>query len=60
MTPMERPTTAHPLLILAMGQRDSFAKRFGTEEPDASPEQVEQMRSSSAASVHHVHVVFCP
>lgn len=46
MTPMERPTTADPLLILAMDQRDSFAKLFGTEEPDASPEQVEQMRAA--------------
>jgi len=43
---MERPTTAHPLLILAMDQRDSFAKLFGTEEDEATPEQVEQMRAA--------------
>ncbi len=43
---MERPTAAHPLLILAMDQRDSFAKLFGTEEGEASTEQVEQMRAA--------------
>ncbi|GAB2585554.1 2-deoxy-5-keto-D-gluconate 6-phosphate aldolase domain-containing protein [Microlunatus antarcticus] len=43
---MERPTTAHPLLILAMDQRDSFAKLFGTEEDEATPEQVERMRAA--------------
>lgn len=43
---MERPTTANPLLILAMDQRDSFAKLFGTEEDEASPEQIEQMRAA--------------
>jgi myo-inositol catabolism protein IolC len=43
---MERPTTADPLLILAMDQRDSFAKLFGTEEDEATPEQVEQMRAA--------------
>jgi myo-inositol catabolism protein IolC len=43
---MERPTTADPLLILAMDQRDSFAKLFGTEEADATPEQVQQMRTA--------------
>ena len=46
MAPMERPTTANPLLILAMDQRDSFATLFGTEEADASPEQVERMRAA--------------
>ena len=46
MVPMERPTTADPLLILAMDQRDSFAKLFGTEEDEATPEQVEQMRAA--------------
>ncbi len=43
---MERPTTANPLLILAMDQRESFAKLFGTEEDEATPEQVEQMRAA--------------
>jgi myo-inositol catabolism protein IolC len=43
---MGRPTAANPLLILAMDQRGSFAKLFGTEEDDASPEQVEQMRAA--------------
>jgi myo-inositol catabolism protein IolC len=43
---MERPTTARPLLILAMDQRDSFAKLFGTEEADATPTQIEQMRAA--------------
>ncbi len=41
-----RPTAADPLLILAMDQRDSFAKLFGTEEDEASPEQVTQMRAA--------------
>ena len=43
---MDRPTSARPLLILAMDQRDSFAKLFGTEEHEATPEQVEQMRAA--------------
>jgi myo-inositol catabolism protein IolC len=43
---MERPTADHPLLILAMDQRDSFAKLFGTEETSASPEDVERMRAA--------------
>ncbi|WP_170854219.1 2-deoxy-5-keto-D-gluconate 6-phosphate aldolase domain-containing protein [Microlunatus flavus] len=43
---MERPTSARPLLILAMDQRDSFAKLFGTEEQEATPDQVEQMRAA--------------
>jgi myo-inositol catabolism protein IolC len=43
---MERPTTANPLLILAMDQRGSFATLFGTEEDEATPEQVEQMRAA--------------
>src|SRR3954452_8937947 len=46
MEAMERPTSTNPLLILAMDQRDSFAKLFGTEEADAGPEQVEQMRAA--------------
>ncbi|SER17017.1 Myo-inositol catabolism protein IolC [Microlunatus flavus] len=46
MGPMERPTSARPLLILAMDQRDSFAKLFGTEEQEATPDQVEQMRAA--------------
>ena len=46
MGAMERPTSTNPLLILAMDQRDSFAKLFGTEESDATPEQVEQMRAA--------------
>lgn len=45
---MDRPTTANPLLILAMDQRDSFATLFETEEGDASPEQVEQMRAAKS------------
>lgn len=45
---MERPTTANPLLILAMDQRDSFAKLFGTEEADATPDQIEQMRAAKS------------
>ena len=43
---MPRPTSAHPLLILAMDQRDSFAKLFGTEEASASPADVERMRAA--------------
>lgn len=43
---MERPTATTPLLILAMDQRDSFAKLFGTEEDEATPAQVEQMRAA--------------
>jgi len=43
---MERPTSAHPLLILAMDQRESFATLFGTGEDEATPEQVEQMRAA--------------
>ncbi|RYZ25540.1 MAG: DUF2090 domain-containing protein, partial [Propionibacteriaceae bacterium] len=43
---MDRPTAADPLLILAMDQRDSFAKLFGTEEDEATPDQVEQMRAA--------------
>ena len=43
---MDRPTAAEPLLILAMDQRDSFAKLFGTEEHEATGDQVEQMRAA--------------
>ena len=43
---MPRPTADHPLLILAMDQRDSFAKLFGTEETSASAEDVERMRAA--------------
>ncbi|WP_204910962.1 2-deoxy-5-keto-D-gluconate 6-phosphate aldolase domain-containing protein [Microlunatus spumicola] len=45
---MERPTSANPLLILAMDQRDSFAKLFGTEEADATTAQVQQMRTAKS------------
>lgn len=43
---MPRPSAAQPLLILAMDQRDSFARLFGTEEHEATAEQVAQMRAA--------------
>ena len=43
---MPRPTADHPLLILAMDQRGSFATLFGTEESSASPADVERMRAA--------------
>ena len=43
---MERPTSGQPLLILALDQRGSFAKLFGTEEASASDEDVARMRAA--------------
>ncbi len=40
-----RPTAAHPLLILAMDHRDSFAKLFGAH-GEATPEQDERMTAA--------------
>ena len=44
----DRPTAAHPLLILAMDQRDSFAKLFSTEEASASVDDVASMRAAKS------------
>ena len=46
MGAMERPTSDLPLLILALDQRGSFAKLFGTEEASASEEDVARMRAA--------------
>lgn len=43
---MERPTSDLPLLVLALDQRGSFAKLFGTEEASASEEDVARMRAA--------------
>jgi myo-inositol catabolism protein IolC len=43
---MDRPTSASPLLILAMDHRDSFAKQFGVDGAAPTPEQTQQMRAA--------------
>jgi myo-inositol catabolism protein IolC len=40
------PSTADPLLILAMDHRESFARQFGVGSADATPEQREQMQAA--------------
>jgi myo-inositol catabolism protein IolC len=43
---MSRPTAQHPLLILAMDHRDSFARLFGATEGQESGDQVAQLRTA--------------
>lgn len=49
---MTRPTSADPLLILAMDHRESFARQFGVRNGPPSAAQREQMRAAKMLIYH--------
>jgi myo-inositol catabolism protein IolC len=52
MGKMTAPTSARPLLILAMDHRESFAKQFGVSDGRPTDEQHQQMRAAKQLIYH--------
>jgi myo-inositol catabolism protein IolC len=52
---MTKPTAEHPLLILAMDHRDSFARQFGVEETTATAEQRAQLSAAKLLIYRGLH-----